>query len=168
MLHRSRLIAAAIVLLLSPGVVHGGASAAAPARISAHLTSTSFTAAKAGSVKVQYRFSSTSSRFAYVLSRRAGSAWVTVRSVSRRGRFRGSHSLTIKSVFASRPIVVGRYRLKLSGSANSVTLGFTVARAGTVTPPGTVTPQAGRWRATSLTGPASGSGGGGTVTAKGL
>ena len=151
---RFRLFAAGLALISSLGVVPAGASAATSARISAHLTSTSFTAAQAGSVQVVYRFSSRSTRFAYVLSRRAGSAWSTMRSVSRRGSFRGSHTMTIKSAFGSRPITAGRYRIKLSSSANSVTLSFTLAS------PEAVKPEAGQWVATALSGPVSGDGAG--------
>jgi hypothetical protein len=144
MFHRFRLIAAAM-LILSLGIVYAGASAATSPRISAHLTSKSFTAAQAGSVNVVYKFSAKSTRFAYVLSRKAGSAWSKVRSVSKRGSFRGSHTMTVKSVFGSKPITVGQYRLKLSSSANSVTLSFTVVKPGT--PAGTVKPNAGHWYA---------------------
>ena len=113
-----------------------------------------------GSVKVVYNFSAKSSRFAYVLSRKAGSKWSRVRSVSNRGSFRGSHTMTVKTTFGSKPITASQYRLELSSSANSVTLSFSVV------PPGTPKPQAGRWRATSLTGPVSGSApSGNTVTA---
>lgn len=156
MSHRFRLFAAGFALIFSLGVVYAGASAATSARISVHLTSKSFTAARAGSVKVQYKFSSKSSRFAYVLSRKAGSAWSRVSSVSKPGSFRGSHTMTVKSVFGSRPITAGQYRLKLSSSANSVTLSFTVAA------PATVKPEAGEWRAT-LNVPATGSGESSTI-----
>ncbi len=50
-------------------------------------------------------------------------------------------------------MVAGRYRVKLSGSANSVTLAFTV------TPPRTNKPEIGHWVSTSLSGPVSGVGG---------
>ena len=149
MFHRFRLLAAGLALISSFGVVYVGASAATSARISAHLTSKSFTAAQAGSVQVVYKFSSKSTRFAYVLSRKTGSAWSTVRSASRRGSFRGSHTMTVKSVFGSKPITAGQYRLKLSSSANSVTLSFTVV------PSPAVKPSAGLWYGTILSGPVS-------------
>ena len=161
--HRFRLFAAGFALIFSLGVVCVGASAATSARISAHLTSTSFTAAQAGSVKVQYKFSSKSSGFAYVLSRKASSRWSTVRSVSKRGSFRGSHTMTVKSVFTSKPITAGHYRLKLSSSANSFTLSFTI-----VSPPATPTrPQPGSWVAT-VSGPVYGSDAGGDFTVTGV
>lgn len=114
---------------LLAGVTSTGASASTSRRIAAHLTSASFTAAQASGVKVVYRFSSRSSRFGYVLSRRRGSRWVTVRSVSERGRFTGSHAMTVKQLFGTKPITVAQYQVKLSASANSVTLRFRVVNA---------------------------------------
>jgi hypothetical protein len=165
MFRRFRLFAAGFALIFSLGIVCVGASAATSARISAHLTRNSFTPAQAGTVKLVYQFLSKSSRFAYVLSRRAGSAWATVRSVSKRGSFRGSHTITVKSVFGSKPITAAKYRLKLSGSANSVTLSFTVVPPETVkpVPPETVKPRAGKWAGT-LNVPATGGGGTATFT----
>ena len=149
------LLAASLALIFSFGGALVGASATTPAGISAHLTSKSFTPDQARTVKLVYKFSSKSSRVAYVLSRKAGSAWSKVRSVSKRGSFRGSHTMTVSSVFGSKSVVVGQYRLKLSGSANSVTVSFTIMKP---VPPATVKPEAGRWMATSLSGPVSGDG----------
>lgn len=165
MFRRFRLFAAGFALIFSLGIVSAGASAATSARISAHLTRNSFTPAQAGTVKLVYRFSSKSSRFAYVLSRRAGSAWSTVRSVRKRGSFRGSHTITVKSVFGSKPITAAKYRLKLSGSANSVTVSFTVAPPETVkpVPPETVKPRAGKWGG-NLNVPTTGGAGTATIT----
>lgn len=165
MFHRFRMLAAGCALILSFGVGNAGASVPSSARISAHLTSTSFAPAKARTVKLVYKFSSRSSRFAFVLTRKAGSAWSRVRSLSKRGSFRGSHTMTVKRVFGSKPVLVGRYRLKVSSSsAQGVTLGFTVVSPGTspvtppATPPATVKPEAGSWRATAMSGPVSGDG----------
>jgi hypothetical protein len=139
------LVLAGVVIALLAGAVSSGASASSSGRISGHLTSTSFTAAQAGAVKLVYKFSSRSSRFGYVLSRGHGSQWVTVRSVSKRGSFTGSHTMTAKQLFGTKPITVASYRVKLSVSANSVTLKFTVVKPGTVVPPSSVVPQAGHW-----------------------
>lgn len=126
MFRRFRLLVGGFLLVLSVSVACVGVSAATPARISAHLTSKSFTATQAGSVKVRYKFRSKSSRFAYVLSRSHGRRWRRVRRVRKRGRFRGSHTMSVKRVFGPEPITAGRYRLKLSSSASSVTVRFTV------------------------------------------
>jgi hypothetical protein len=154
-IRRLRLLAAGSGLIFLLGGALVGASAKASAGISAHLTSKSFTAAQARTVKLVYKFSSKSSRFTYVLSRKTGNAWSTVRRVSKRGSFRGSHTMTISGLFGSKRVVVGQYRLKLSGSANSVTVSFTIKQPA---PPMTVKPEAGRWVATSLSGPVSGGG----------
>lgn len=142
-----------LVTTLALGVVPGGVSTGKGGRIAAHLTRTSFTVADAGRVKLSYRFSSASSRFAFVLSRRQGTAWRPVRSVSRKGTFRGTHTMTVTSLFGPKQIAVGGYRVRLSGSANSVTLRFAIVA------PAAVRPEAGTWRATGLSGPVSGSGG---------
>lgn len=72
MFSRFRLLAAGFVLVFSLGVVCVGVSAATSAKISAHLTSKSFTPAQAATVNLVYKFSSKSGRFAYVLSRKSG------------------------------------------------------------------------------------------------
>jgi hypothetical protein len=161
---RLRLLAATSVLMLSLGVVCAGASAKTSGRISAHLSSTAFTAAQAATVKVVYKFSFKSGRFAYVLSRKQGTAWLTVRSVNKRGSFHGSHTIAVSGLFGPKPVQVGQYRVKLSSSANTVTLSFAVVPPPATAPPPAVTPQAGKpkagsWVATNLSGPLSGSGG---------
>ncbi len=87
MLRRVLLIAAGSALIVLLSAASMGTSATKAGRISAHLTSTSFPPAQAGKVKVVYRFSSKSTRFAYVLSRKNGTAWTTLRRVSKRGSF---------------------------------------------------------------------------------
>jgi len=111
------------------GVVSPAASARASSRISARLTATAFTVVQAGKVKLSYQFSSKSARFAYVVSRKQGASWLTVRSTSERGSFRGSQTMTVKQLFGPKPLKVGQYRVKLSADANNVTLRFTLIRA---------------------------------------
>jgi hypothetical protein len=168
-----RLRLAAAVLVLSGalifsllGVVSSGASVRASGRVSAHLTTTSLKAAQAGQVKLIYKFSSKSKRFGYVLSRKMGAKWLNVRSVNTRGRFSGSHTMTVKQIFGPKPIKVGQYRVKVSADANSVTLRFAVITSSSnnpSTPPPSspsptapVKPEAGRWHSASLSGPTSG------------
>ena len=152
----SFLVVSVIVPML---VAFGGASSAgsvtASARISAHLTKTSFAAADAATVKLIYKFSSKSVRFAYVLSRQQGAKWLKVRAISKRGSFRGSHTMTVKQLFGSSAVKVGRYRVKLSADANSATRSFTVIKppSGNNPPSGAVVPVAGLWRSTGLSGP---------------
>ena len=54
------------------------------AKISAHLTKTSFTAAQAGSVKLVYKFSAPSKSFGYLLTFKRGKKWQTVKRSRRR------------------------------------------------------------------------------------
>ena len=149
MSRRVRLVGVGCVLLLLLGGVAMAASAKPTGRLSAHLTSTRFTDAQAATVMLVYTFSSNSGRFAYVLARKQGAGWSTVRTVSKRGSFRGSHRISVASLFGPKPIAVGQYRIKLSSSANSATLSFTVV------PSPAVKPTAGHWYGTILSGPVS-------------
>ena len=74
-------------------------SAVRSGKIRAHLSKKSFAAAEAGKVKLVYSFAPTSKHFTYLLSRQAGTKWVKLRMVARTGRFTGSHTKTVKSIF---------------------------------------------------------------------
>lgn len=137
------------------GVSHSSAALGGSGRVSAHLTKTNFSAAQAAKVKLVYSFSSESRRFAYLITRKDRAKWVKVRSVAKQGSFTGSHRMTVNRLFKPKPVRAGTYRIKVSATANTVTLRFAVTAA----------PRSGNWVATSLTGPVSGSGGGGSVEA---
>lgn len=121
----------------SPGAVLGQPSASRLtilgrrlARIaSARLNRIVFQRDAAAKTKLVYRFSAPSGSFRYVLSLKKGAKWVTVRRVSRKGVFKGSHSSTIKALFQGTPILPGRYRLRLSADGNTRQLGFRIKRA---------------------------------------
>jgi len=98
----------------------------ASGKIRAHLSKKSFTAAEARKVKLAYSFAPASKRFSYQLSRLTGTKWLKLRVVARKGRFSGSHTKTVKSVFGSKPLTAARYRLELSADANHVRLAFKV------------------------------------------
>jgi hypothetical protein len=137
MFPRPRLVAAGFVLsgMLAFslfGVVSSGASVAASGRVSAQLTKTSFTAAQATTVQLVCKFSPASTRWSYVLSLKKGAKWVKVLSVIKKGSFKGSHEMTVKKLFGSKPVKVGQYRVNVSADANSVTRKFTVV----ISPPG--------------------------------
>ncbi len=159
---RRRRGAGVVVLALITGtmtvIAPSMSATAAGARVSAHLTQTSFTAAEASQVKLVYTFSARSHRFGYVLARRSASKWVQVRSVSKRGRFRGAHSMRVGRLFGTTPISEGRYRVTVSADANKVPLRFTVTAAA----PAVVAPRTGTWQSTSV------SGGGGQVSVTGI
>jgi alpha-tubulin suppressor-like RCC1 family protein len=105
------------------------AAAASGAKISAHLTKTSFTSAQASSVKLIYKFSKKSDSFSYLLTFKKSSKWQTVKSVKKKGSFNGSKSVAAKKIFAGKPIKVGSYRLKLSADQGSKRLRFKVVKA---------------------------------------
>lgn len=153
-------ISGLLLVLAMVGAAPSGAVTAA-GRISAHLTSTTFTVAQADQVKVIYTFSSRSGRFGYVLARRSDGTWVKLRSVDQRGSFTGTHRKTVAQLFGTKPVRTGHYRVRLFTPANSVTLRFAITKAAG-------RPSAGSWVATDLTGPVTGSGGGGSVTATNL
>lgn len=145
----------ALALLLCAGM-SSPATGATRATISAHLSKTSFTASQAASVRLMYRFSKTSWRFGYLVTIRSGPAWRTVKRVSRQGSFKGSHTITVKKLFAGKTVKTGTYRLRLSSDGGSKLIGFTVKQGATPPPPAAVRPQAGTWVTTSLSDAANG------------
>lgn len=129
--HRSATIVLLVFIL--PALVLTGSAGATQStvstRISAHLSKMSFTASEAGSVKLIYRFSKPSKSFSYRLSFQNGSKWQLVtssKSKKKKGYFKGSRSVTVKKLFAGKPVTVGSYRLKLRADASQVTLSFRV------------------------------------------
>ena len=132
--HRSkaRLLAGTILcafVLVGTSTLAGAAqSKASAAKISAHLTKKSFTKAQVKKVKLIYKFSARSKSFSYKLSFKKGSKWRTVKSVKKKGTFKGSHTMTVKKVFAGKPVKLGRYRLKLSADGGSKRLSFKVVK----------------------------------------
>lgn len=128
-LNRVGFVSLAIAVLL--GVMVSSTVAAAPARakISAHLTKTSFKSAQAGSVKLKYSFSAKSKSFAYLLNIKNGAKWQTVKSVKQKGSFKGSKTMTVSTLFAGKTVKVGNYKLKLSADGGSKTLYFNVIKA---------------------------------------
>ena len=85
----SGLLLGCLFVLLSVGTAaaspssHLTTATASGAKISAHLTKTSFTNSQASSVKLIYTFSAASKIFGYVLTFKAGSKWQPVKSLSR-------------------------------------------------------------------------------------
>ncbi len=130
---RVRLAAAGLLLGAALVLVSGGAAAGALNRsggtISAHLTRTSFQAAETGTVELVYRFSRPSTRFSFLLTRKSGAKWLQVRSVKQTRSFTGSHTLTVAKLFAAKPVVTGRYRLRLAADRSNVLLTFTIVTA---------------------------------------
>ncbi len=98
------------------------------ARVSARLTGEIVPRPRAGAIKLVYTFTKPSTRFDYVLERRQGKRWGTLRSVHMTGRFRGSHSVTIKELFGRKPLRVGKYRLQISAEAGGRVLEFSIVR----------------------------------------
>lgn len=117
------------------GIVSPGASVKAGGKVvSASLSSKRFPAAQAKAIKLAYKISPKSKHFAYLLSRKKGTNWVKVRSVSKTGSYRGSYKMTVKALFGSKAIKLGQYRVKISADVNSLTRKFTVTK--TVARPG--------------------------------
>ena len=114
------------LVLIGTSALAGAASKASAAKISAHLTETSFTKARAKYVQLIYGFSATSKSFGYLLSFKKSSKWQTVRSVKKTGTFRGSFKTGLKWFFPGSSVKVGEYRLKLFADGGSTLLSFTV------------------------------------------
>ena len=119
---------AAPIASLAGAAPSKGPAAGSGARISAHLTKRSFRPAQAGSVKLIYKFSKPCRSFSYKLSRANTSKWATIRTVKKKGTFKGSNSMTVKRLFAGSPVKIGGYRLKLSCGRVSKLLVFAVFR----------------------------------------
>ena len=124
--HSIALLGAALLLSLF-GPAPAGASAARSSRVSAHLTKTTFTAAQAAGVKLVYKVTRTST-LTCVLSRRQGTTWLKLRSVSQRVPAGSTRSLTVKQLFGGKTIAAALYGVKVSTRANGVTLRFTVTQ----------------------------------------
>jgi len=125
-LHVVGFLSSCLLVLLLVGAATAAPSKASSAKISAHLTKTSFKSSEAGSVKLIYKFSTPSKSFAYTLTFKKGSKWQSVKSVKKTGSFKGSKSMTVKKVFAGKAVKIGSYRLKLSADGGSKTLSFKV------------------------------------------
>src|SRR5664280_1660233 len=125
----ARLFISFVVCALALVATSSLAGAASPARISAHLTKTSFTGAQATQVKLVYKFSAPSKSFSYLLTAKKGSKWQKIKRVAKTGTFRGSKSMTVKKVFSGKLVKVGSYRLKLSADGGSKRLSFKVVKA---------------------------------------
>jgi hypothetical protein len=145
-LARATLVLGAVRVFSLLGIVSSGASVRARGKVvSASLTSTSFPAAQAKTVKLAYRISPKSKHFAYLLSLKQGTKWAKVRSVSKTGGFKGSHKMIVKALFGSKSVSVGQYRVKLFADANSLSRQFQVTKASTPPTPDTFQPKAGFW-----------------------
>ena len=96
------LLSSCLLVLLMVGAASAAPSKASTAKISAHLTKTSFKSSQAGSVKLIYKFLATSKSFSYKLTFKKGSKWLTVKSVKKKGTFKGSKSMTVKKVFSGK------------------------------------------------------------------
>lgn len=146
---RIRALAIAGVGVACITVIAAPAIASARTTITARLTSKSFTVAQAAQVKLNYRLSPASKRFAYRITMKSGSAWQTVKT----GTLKGAKSITVKRLFAPRTVKVGTYRLRISAARANRVLPFTViTAASSPTPGGAVSPTAGSWASTGVSG----------------
>jgi len=119
-------IVCALVLICASTLAAATSSSSAAAQLTARLTKTSFAGAQAGSVKLTYTFSKPSKSFSYALSLKKGKKWQAVKSLKRKGSFKGSKTATVKTLFAGKPVKVGSYRLKLTADKGSKLLNFKV------------------------------------------
>ena len=119
----------ALVLIGASTLAVAASSTTSAGKLSARLTKTSFAGSKAGSVKLTYKFSKPSKRFSYLLTFKQGKKWKTIKSVKKKGNFKGSKTTTVKKLFAGKTVKVGSYRLKLSADKGSKLLGFKIVKS---------------------------------------
>jgi alpha-tubulin suppressor-like RCC1 family protein len=121
----------AFLLVVTCGLAGAAPSSASAGKISAHLSKTNFTSAQSRSVKLVYRFSAKSKRFSYLLTFKKSGKWQAVKSVKKKGSFKGSHTMAVKKLFGSKSVKIGSYRLKLSADKGSKLLSFKIGNAPT-------------------------------------
>ena len=113
------------LLLACTSTLAGAASSATPSKkFTASLTWTSFVASQTRAVKLIYKFPQPSKSFSYRLSKKTGSAWLPVASVTKKGNFKGRKKMTVGKLFAGRTIKVGYYRIQLSCAGARKLLSF--------------------------------------------
>jgi hypothetical protein len=92
---------------------------------SAKLSKKSFPSSQARKVKLSCKFSPKSKLFKWAVSLKQGKKWKAVKTVKKTGSFK-TYTITVKKLFAGKPVKRGSYRLKLFADKNSRTLRFTV------------------------------------------
>ncbi|MGD0273197.1 MAG: hypothetical protein ABSB96_05680 [Gaiellaceae bacterium] len=138
-----RLVLVCALVIAGASILAGAASGSSVStKLSAHLTRTSFTASQAGSVKLVCMFWKTNTSYAYKLSVKKGSKWQTVQSVKVKKTFKGRLSMTVKQLFAGKPIRLGSYQVTISGNYDVKTRGFKIIKAApaAVAPTNSVSP----------------------------
>lgn len=135
------LLLLALALSLSAAGTASSTTASGGKISSARLTKKKFTIFQTASVKLIYKFSKESTHFSYKLQIkkkvsvkehgewRKVTRWKQVRSAKQRGHFKGSKSMTVKKLFAGKPVNVGSYKLRLSADRGVKTLSFEVIKA---------------------------------------
>jgi alpha-tubulin suppressor-like RCC1 family protein len=120
-----------LVLAGTSALPSAASSKVTAAKISAHLTKTSFTSSQARSVKLVYKFSGKSKSFSYKLTFKKSSRWQKVKSfksVKKKGSFKGTHKMTVKKLFGGKAMKIGKYRVKLAVDKGSKTLPFNLKK----------------------------------------
>ena len=122
-----------LLALVSAGCLLGAGSVGAiglskhkGGRVSAHLTRTKFSDARAGGVKLIYSFPSPSKTFGYLIQVKKGARWKKVVGVTWHWNFSQSSFLTVRRLFNEKHIATGSYRLTVSADTNSKQFAFTV------------------------------------------
>jgi hypothetical protein len=115
------------LLLACSSTFAGAASSATPGtKFSANLSLTSFVASQTPSVKLVYKFPRPTKSFSYRLSLKKGSAWLLVKSATKKGNFKAQTTISVGKLFAGSLIRVGYYRLQISSAGASKLLSFQI------------------------------------------
>ncbi len=124
------LLLGGLLTLVLIGAVSVEAAARAPsAKLTVSISETPFAPNEVDTVLVGVHFPGKSSGFSYRISRRSGSHWLLLRSVSRSGSFSGTRSMSMLKLYGRKPIAIGRYRVDLSAGGKSAGVEFVVVKA---------------------------------------
>src|SRR5450759_722932 len=124
---RALLLSLGCVLLLAlTSTLVRAASSATPSKFSASLTVTAFVASQTRSVKLTTKFPKPSSSYSYRLGVKKGSAWLPVRSATKKGNFKSQAKISVSKLFAGKRVKVGYYRLQVSSAGAYKLLSFQI------------------------------------------
>jgi pimeloyl-ACP methyl ester carboxylesterase len=130
------LLSLALAVALCIGASSSASVKAGGKVVSVSLTKTSFTAAQAATVKLKCKVSPKSQRLNYLVQMKKGAKWTVLRTISKKGSFKGSYSMTVKKLFGRKARKVGQYRVRISADSNSRTKTFRIRKAGFGNPDG--------------------------------
>ena len=129
----SPLAAASVAVATVGGLAGAEAGATSAAKVSARITRTSFYASQAGSVRVIYTLANAHTRFSERLLVKRGTGWRTL-ARARLSWTQGTHTVSVKALFAGRPVRVGSYQARFRADGTQASVAFRVRPSACVFP----------------------------------